>query len=324
MHIIFDITWSGSGGIGRFSDEVRKRILIDKEVKTCVNPASPLNAILLSFKAFKKSETLILPGYIPPLFLFGRYIFVIHDLNHIDMVENSSLIKRLFYRLVVKRGCRKANKILTVSEFSRKSIIDWSAVDKSKVVNVGNGVDPSFNVSVISKNLGFPYFLCVSNRKLHKNESRLLLAFAKSVLPSNVRLVLTGDANTDIIREIEKYCLKGRVVFVGKVSDEDLPSLYKGSISLLFPSLYEGFGLPVIEAMACGIPVMTSNCTSLPEVAGNAALLVNPYDVNEMTNAINRLYSDKELRSDLVKKGLIRAEVYTWEKTAQRIQSVIS
>lgn len=322
MEIILDGSWLGSGGIGRFYSEVKKRLSFGKEIKLSGNPASALVTLKLPW-FIPRGTVVLLPGYIPPIFSLGKYVLTIHDLNHIDRPENSSLLKKAFYYSIVKRGCKKAYKILTVSEFSRQRVVNWAGVAADKVINVGNGVADSFNPNVESYDLGAPYFLCVGNRKAHKNEARVIEAFASAELDDGVKLVFTGAAEPFLEILIREHGLTSRVEFMGNVSEETLPSLYKGARGLLFPSLYEGFGLPVLEAMACGTPVITSNVTSLPEVAGNAAILINPTDTDELRSAIERLENDTQLRNVLVAKGYERVRLFTWEKTAQKVQEVL-
>ncbi|MDF9435627.1 glycosyltransferase family 4 protein [Chromohalobacter israelensis] len=322
MEILIDDSWIGSGGIGRFSVEVKKRIIFSKAFKIPGSPSSALATLKLPWFMSKETVT-FLPGYIPPIFSLGKYVLTIHDLNHIDRPENSSLLKKIFYYLVVKRGCKKAYKILTVSEFSRQRVVRWADVAPDKVINVGNGVCERFNANVEPYNIDAAYFLCVGNRKAHKNEARVIEAFASAELDEGVKLVFNGEADPFLEKLVKKHNLTSRVDFIGKVPEESLPSLYKGAKGLLFPSLYEGFGLPVLEAMACGTPVITSNVTSLPEVAGNAAILINPTDTNELIEAIERLENNPDLRNELVAKGYERVSLFTWEKTAQKVQEVL-
>ncbi|MCE8040711.1 glycosyltransferase family 4 protein [Halomonas daqingensis] len=322
MRIVVDKTWFGLGGIGRFSEEVIARLSYDADCKLSCHPASFMASAKLS-RSCKRNMVAFLPGFVPPAISFGSYVFTIHDLNHLDRPENSSLGKRLFYRFVIRRGCKKAYAILTVSEFSRKRIVEWAGVSSDKVVNVGNGVDKSFNSDVIPYNLGTPYYLCVGNRKAHKNETRVVEAFAQADIDEGIHLVFTGASEPSLEAMIQEHNLSSRVKFMGTVTEDELPSLYKGARGLLFPSLYEGFGLPVLEAMACGTPVITSNCTSLPEVAGDAAMLVDPLDTQELQDAIERLEQDASLRDELIVKGFDRAKLFTWEKTAQKVQEVL-
>ncbi|MDE9550828.1 glycosyltransferase family 4 protein [Xenorhabdus bovienii] len=325
MGIIIDISWLKYGGIGRFTKEIKNRISFKGYIKTKIKPSSPLTSFIIFFINFKFSSKniLFLPGYIPPIFHSLPFVFTIHDLNHLDREENSSFFKKIFYNLIIKRGCFKSSKILTVSEYSKKRIIKWSGVPEDKVINVGNGVDNSFNIKVKPFHLGSPYLLCVSNRKLHKNEPSLIQAFAKSNIDPAIKLLFTGNPTNELTTLIKELDLSERIIFHGFVDDSDLPSLYRGAVGLLFPSLYEGFGLPVLEAMACGIPVLTSNVTSLPEVAGDAALLVNPYSVDDMADGINQLVTNKDLRTMLVERGIIRAKMFTWDKVAERVHQVL-
>lgn len=323
MSILFDETWAGAGGIGRFAEEVASRISYDYGFKLSGSPASPLSALKLSLE-IGKNDIAILPGYIPPLMCRGKFLFTIHDLNHIDRPENTSILKKFFYRYVIRRGCNDAYKVLTVSEFSRQKIIEWSGVDSDKVVCVGNGVGSNFNAEVEPFDAGSPYYLSVGNRKLHKNEFRILESFFQANIDQKIVLAFTGSPSSELDVRIKKLGLSERVVFFGSVEEAQLPKIYKGARGLLFPSLYEGFGLPVIEAMACGTPVITSNVTSLPEVAGDAAILINPMDVDELKEAIERLENDPRLRSELVIKGYDRAKFFTWEKTAHKIQEVLN
>lgn len=326
MKIIFDNSWDGSGGIGRFTQSIfcrlNNKVLL---VLSFCKPASFKVSLQLSiYSLFKNKDcVLFLPGYIPPLFSKIPFVFTIHDLNHIDRAENSSFLKCFFYFFVIKPGCHKAKYILTVSEFSRKRIIDWSGVSPEKVVNVGNGVDESFNITVQPFTPGYRYLLCVSNRKLHKNEPMLIRAFAQASVEHDLKLVITGDTTAELEKLLDVLDISDRVVFIGRVKDSELPGLYKGSLGLVFPSLYEGFGLPVVEAMACGVPVLTSNTTSLPEVAGESAILVNPESIDEIRTGIERLTKDQALRTDLIAKGLERAKLFSWDAVAARVQAVL-
>lgn len=322
--IIFDTSWDGMGGIGRFSSEISKRLVSCSVDKLTSKPTSLFASFKLLFlMTVNKADLYVLPGYIPPFFSVSNYVFTIHDLNHIDRDENSSFLKRLFYNFVIKSGCFSARYVLTVSEFSRKRIIEWSGVSPEKVINVGNGVDDSFHLAVQPYLPGYSYLLCVSNRKLHKNEPRIIRAFSSANISESIKLVMTGYPSEELSTLINEYQLSERVVFIGKVQEERLPSLYKGSLCLVFPSLYEGFGLPVVEAMACGIPVLTSNTTSLPEVAGDAAILVNPESVDEIKTGIEKLISDQALRANLIAKGLERAKRFSWDGVAARVQAVL-
>ncbi|MCL9781305.1 glycosyltransferase family 4 protein [Vibrio sp. S4M6] len=323
--ILVDERWSGFGGIGRFADEISARFSSSTAVNSACSPASLFNpiALALALAKQKKEDVAFLPGYIPPIYSSVPYVFTVHDLNHLDRPENASFLKSLFYRFFIKPGCHRAAAVLTVSEFSRQRIIEWSGVAADKVINVGNGVDDAYSPNVEPYSPGHPYLLCVGNRKPHKNEPMLIRAFAQAQIDSNIRLLFTGNATEELEALISSLGLESRVSFYGFVEEEQLPSLYKGALALVFPSLYEGFGLPVIESMACGTPVITSNCTSLPEVAGDAALLVDPNSKISISSAIEKLVSDEELQESLALRGLDQAKKFTWDLTAQLVESVL-
>lgn len=321
---VIDERWGGAHGIGRFADEVSTRLHLPP-LDIAGSPVSPLEPLRMWLALSKKSRPIVIftPGYNVPLFVIRPYIVTIHDLNHIDRPENSSLMKRLYYRFILRRAVRNSACVVTVSEYSKGRILDWAGLSAGRVAVVGNGVAPQYTLDALPTNLGYDYLLCVSNRKGHKNEQRLLEAFAKSGISPELRLVFTGEPTAELEQQIHMLGLENRVVFVGKVKESDMPGLYRGALALLFPSLYEGFGLPVLEAMACGTPVLTSNVTALPEVAGDAALLVDPLSVEAIASGIARLCNDRELRQTLSEKGLIRAQKFTWDAVADKVRAVL-
>ena len=310
----------GDHGIGRFARHVLSA-LDYCPVPLATDPDSPLDPWRLT-RALRKlthKDIFFSPGYNPPLYCTAPFVFTLHDLNHLDRPENSSRLKRLYYATVVKRACHLSANIFTVSEFSRERIIEWSGVPSEKVVNVGCGVGPEYHPGVAPYNLPFPYLLCVSNRKLHKNEFRTVEAFARSRLPETMRLVFTGEPTPELADCIEHNHVSERVQFLGLISDAHMPSLYRSAEALIFTSLYEGFGLPVLEAMACGTPVVTSNTTALPEVAGDSAQLVDPTSVDQIAAAVKRIIDDTSLRMRLREKGLAQAAQFSWENTIAKV-----
>lgn len=324
--IIFDTSWSGSGGIGRFADSINTRMQLIKNIRFTQRPASPISTLINTLKMLQYGsarDVFFFPGYIPPLLASKPFVFTIHDLNHIERPENQTFIKRLFYKYVILRGCHKAQAVLTVSEFSRQQILTWSGLPATRVINVGNGVDAKYQLNVKPYQPGFRYVLCVSNRKRHKNEHRLIESFAKANIDTDIKLLFTGKADEDTLKTVNEFGMSDRVLFNGFISEDQLPGLYRGAIALLFPSLYEGFGLPVIEAMACGTPVLTSTTTSLPEVAGDAAVLVNPDSAQEITLGIESIIKDETLREELRAKGLVQCKKFSWDSVAQKVEGIL-
>jgi glycosyltransferase involved in cell wall biosynthesis len=322
--IYADQRWIGDHGIGRFA----RHVLADldyRPIRLAGHPAAPLDAWRLSrsLSSLTSNELFFSPGYNSPLFCSAPFVFTIHDLSHVYCPENSNPLIRLYYATVLKRACHRARNILTVSEFTRGQIVEWARVKQEKVVNVSCGVDPTYSSEGDSYRLPFPYLLCVSNRKKHKNEFRVVEAFAKSGVAGEMRLVFTGNTTEEIAGWIERHAVTPQVHFVGSIPETHLPALYRGAKALIFPSLYEGFGLPLLEAMACGTPVVTSNLTAMPEVAGGAALLVDPTSVDQIKDAIRKIAADSSLRQQLREKGLERASHFSWQKTAERVRGIL-
>jgi len=291
-------------------------VLMDLEyspVSLASNPASPLDPWRLSRALGKltKKDLFYSPGYNSPLLSKASFVFSVHDLNHIDSPEIATLSKRVYYATVMKRACRLARKIVTISEFSKRRIVDWSGVSAEKVIKVGCGVDGAFHPGVAPYEMPYPYLLCVSNRKPHKNEFRTVEGFARSGVAPEIHFVFTGNPTAELTNCIQSNGVADRVHFAGMVPDVQLPSLYKSARALVFASRYEGFGLPVVEAMACGTPVVTSNVAAMPEVAGDAGLLVSPNSVDEIGDAIQRVVRDQALHRQLSEKGLAQASLFS-------------
>lgn len=324
-NVDFDNRWIGSHGIGRFARELNNRIKFGNNVSIPGLPTSPLGVIWLTFRHIFYSRRFIFsPGYNAPLFGLKRYILAVHDLNHIEFRGAGSL-KKLYYEVVLKRACRRAAKVLTVSEYSRRQIIRWARVDGDQVVNVGNGVGDAFSQRGPIYQSATEYFLMVSNRKPHKNEERVLRAFAQANFPSDMRLLITGRPDRAVLNILSECNLEGCVEFIGSPSDRELASIYRGARGLVFASLYEGFGLPVIEAMACGTPVIASNICSLPEVAGDAALFVDPNDIADIRSTMEYLISGGDsLRKALASRGLVQVSQYTWDAVSDRVVTVLA
>ena len=319
--IYFDERWMGDHGIGRFAREVNQRLKFPPaDLKG--SPVQPLDPLRLSFYLALNDVYLISPGFNSPLFGGKRFIPTIHDLNHID--TGSGLLRSLYYRLILKRACQRAPLILTVSNFSRKKIVDWAGVSPAKVVNVGNGLSPAFATTGTIYNPGYKYLLCIGNRKPHKNEERVVQAFARAGIDPTIRLVFNGEPSPRLIDVAMQERVDRRIVFLGPMDDEKLASVYRGGIALIFPSLYEGFGFPVIEAMASGIPVLTSSTTSLPEVAGSAALLVEPSSTEEIAAGIHEIVTNMMLRESLIQRGFEQSARFTWDKVADKILEALT
>ncbi len=312
--VIFDTRWFGEHGIGRFATEVYDEDFF-QPIKLKGNPVSIFDVIKLTIYLVFNKNFFFSPGFNAPFFFLHRTAITIHDLNHIDVDANTSFLKKLYYNIVLKRACRKAALIFTVSEFSKGRIVDWSGINPDKVKVVYNGVSSAFHQDVQPYLPGFPYIFIVGNRKLHKNEDRALRAFAQADIDKNIHVLFSGKPSDQLVNTAKEVQIEDRVKFLGRLSEDELASTYKGALCLLFPSLYEGFGLPVIEAMACGTPVITSNTTSLNEICQGAGFLVDPSNVELITKKIEESINNPILATDNVRKGFNRAKDFSWNKT---------
>lgn len=323
-HIAYDSRWMGQNGIGRFATELQARLNFTHLFDDASHPASFASSIKLGrWLATSKAKGLYSPGFIPPSGSKVPFVFTIHDLNHVDIEHNSSRLKKLYYQCVIRPAIHQAERVLTVSEFSRGRIIEWADCDPERVMVVGNGVSDIFHADVAPMRPGYTYFFCCSNRKGHKNEKRLVQAFSHSGLHRDSKLVFTGSTDAQLQRLIERKGLEEQVVFTGHLSETQLAAWYRGAIATVFPSLYEGFGLPVAESMACGTPVITSEISSMPEVGGHAALYVDPRNTESISMAMTAVAGSPELSSSLAARGMQQARNFTWDKTAKLVSKAL-
>jgi len=254
---------------------------------------------------------------------------VIHDLNFNDHPKDVKWLTGKYYNHYFPKFAKEATRIATVSEYSKKDIISNYKIDPAKIDVVFNGINSFFKPVSESERIttkqrfsgGKDYFVNVGSLHPRKNIINLVRSFAafKKESASDVKLVLAGPhfwGLTEIYTAINENGIKDDVIFTGRLSDEDLAKVLGSALALTFIPYYEGFGIPLVEAMQAGVPIITSNVTSLPEVAGEAALLVDPFDTAGIKNAMMKLFSDPLLRADLIQKGNIRKENFSWDKSA--------
>ena len=322
----FDTRWFGEHGIGRFAQEVRTRLTSPVSDFQGADPVSPRGLAeleLLGTRSFLRPASLFLsPGYAPPIWWNGPLVFTVHDLIHLDVADESSRFKTLYYDRVVRPAVHRARRVLTVSEYSRHRLLEWSGVSPERAVVVGNGVDPAFSPHGPVHQPGFPYVLYVRNAKPHKNVPKLLEAFAQLQYPE-LRLMLSGKPDDDTRHLALRLGILDRVVFAGRIPEEELPAYYRGATVVTMPSLYEGFGLPALEGMASGVPVVVSKTTSLPEVVGEAGLLVDPASAESIAAGLEQALSDSELRARLKTLGLERAKQFNWDDVGVRVRAAL-
>jgi glycosyltransferase involved in cell wall biosynthesis len=259
-----------------------------------------------------------------------QYVVTIHDLITRIFPRTFPIKQRLVQNTLLPFILSKADKISVDSLSTKNDVMKFYPKYAEKIKVIYEGVEPRFYprtkdevIEILEKyKIHFKYFLFLGTLEPRKNIVRLIEAFIKLKREGNVepKLVITGRKGwlyKEILEKIQQSSLSQDIVFTGFVDDEDLPYLYSGAEMFLYPSLYEGFGLPVLEAMACGTPVITSNLSSLPEVAGEAGILIDPLKVEEIFLAMEKLSKDKELREELQKKGLERAKLFSWKRAAK-------
>jgi glycosyltransferase involved in cell wall biosynthesis len=239
-----------------------------------------------------------------------------------------------WYQFLLPRLARRARRVITDSEFIKERILKHTKVDAEKVVVIYLGVDNRFCPEAISRieetiaTLKLPsrrYVLAVGSLEPRKNLARLFQAWAlvEKRMPDVWLVVAGASGSARVFSEGEFAAVPPRVFFAGQVSDELLPALNAGATAMAYPSIYEGFGLPPLEAMASGTAVLVGNRASLPEVVGDAGLLVDPLDVKAIGDGLRRLVQDVALREDLRHKGLLRAKKFSWDETARRTWNVL-
>lgn len=323
MRLLVDDRWCGATGIGRFAKEIIQRVpsgnTVEKLSKTWAikNPITPL---LLGLEINRKTPDLFWsPGFIPPMYSKFPYIVTVHDLIHL---KYGSKLQVIYYNKVILPLLKKATFVLTVSEYSRHEILDWSGLPAEKVISVYNAVSSGYTYEGKKFRPGYQYLLYVGNKRHHKNLKRLLMAFSEAKLPDDMKLIFTGNATNELSELADKLKISHRLVFLGFIAEKDLPSVYRGAVAVVLVSLYEGFGIPLIEGMACSVPVLASNVSAMPEISGGAAYLVDPLNVDEISYGIEKIVNDMALREDLTNRGDIRSDEFSWDTTATSVWKI--
>jgi glycosyltransferase involved in cell wall biosynthesis len=261
-----------------------------------------------------------------PLFAPCPAVMTLHDINFAAMPEATSPVQNFIARTLVKTSAQRARAILTVSEFSRREIAATLAIDSARIFAVHNGGLRDAHRAVKRPKVASrvdiqkPYVLAFSSVNPHKNIGNLLRAFARVRLPQQVQLVVMGKlplGGESLVALTRTLGIENKVSFTGYLKEEEKARVLQHARMLAFPSLYEGFGLPVIEAMSYDVPVACSNIAALPEVAGNAARMFDPRSVNEITAAIEEVFSDESLRARLIAAGRVNARRFSWERSAR-------
>ncbi len=274
------------------------------------------------------------PAFISPLGLDVPSVVTVHDLAYLKYPETILKHKRRYYDFMFRRSVENAAKVITPSEFVKNEVIKHYNCPPDKVTAIHEGVadlfSPESNKDAekkLLKRFGIvrQFLLFVGIIEPRKNLKRILRAYQNAENTKDVQFVIAGKAGwmyEDISGIIEQLKKEGRIIITGEISPDELKILYNSCIALIFTTLYEGFGLPILEAMACGAPVVISNYSAMPEVAGEAALKVDAESVDDIMESIDRIIEDDELRNELKRRGKDNIRRFSWRKCAEETYSI--
>ncbi len=262
-----------------------------------------------------------------------RYVVTIADMTFFSHPKYHTWWKVFYFQHMIPPTLKKADIVIAISENTKSDVMKMIKISPEKIKSIYLGVDEKFlpqqekeYKEILKKySIPKPYILFVGMLEPRKNLDGLLRAYAPLKERLNHHLIIVGKKGwkyEPIFETVKKLELQNHVHFLGYVPDEDVPALYSAATCFVYPSFYEGFGIPIIEAMACGCPVITSNNSSMKEIAGNAAILVDPYNITDIQNAIELLIADKAIRIKKRKEGIIQAKKFSWEKMVFKTKEV--
>ena len=277
-----------------------------------------------------KPDLFVSPDGYLPLRSKVKTLAVIHDINFEHYPADLPFFNRIYYRYFFSKFARKATRIATVSAFSKKDISETYGISDTKIDVVYNGAGEEFKPVTEDKKAeirakyceGKSFFIFIGSLHQRKNIANLLKAFDLFQNDSNsgYKMVFAGTKRWWTVEMEEAYQSmqhKADVIFTGRITDKELQELTASAFALTYVSLFEGFGIPIIEAFRCDVPVITSNTTSMPEIAGDAACLVDPFSIEDIANVMSKLYKNDNLRLNLIEKGRKRKEAFSWDNTAE-------
>jgi len=283
-----------------------------------------------------KLDTIFYPKNIIPLshfFFEAKKINIIHDLAYFDKKLHAyKFWDTVYMKLLMKLSCRISDKIISISNYTKKDIVNILKINPDKIEAIHLAVESGFGENSVNTedvlkkfNIKTPYMFYCGYLSPRKNILRTLKAFneIKDKISHNIYLAGGGSWGDKDIRNYISRHLNDRVFTIGYLTEDELVALYKSADLFLYPSLYEGFGLPILEAQACGCPVLTSNVTSCPEVAGKGAHIVNPYSISEIKSGILKIAKNPNYRLELAKKGKQNVRRFSWGKTANHYLELI-
>ncbi|MEM7029178.1 MAG: glycosyltransferase family 1 protein [Chloroflexota bacterium] len=278
-------------------------------------------------------DVLFVPAHVLPLYCPVPAVVTVHDLAYRFYPETYTRQQRLYLDWSTRRHTRVARHIIADSQATKTDLLQEYHADPAKISVVHLGRDPAlqpvdYRQAMLDKyGIKQPYLLYIGTLQPRKNLLRLLTAFSHISQKHPVQLVLAGGKGwlyEQIFAEVNRLGLQNRVLFPGYVNEADKASLISGAELYVYPSLYEGFGIPILEAMACGTPILTSNCSSMAEIAADAAWLIDPLDTEAMVTGLDCLLTDVTLRDKLIQCGLQRVQDFSWEQAAKQVFTVLT
>lgn len=285
------------------------------------------------------ADVTVFLNYVIPPKVSGKKITMIHDLTYKAYPKTQKLKSRIWLSLTMKRTCKYADYIVTASEFSKNEIMKYFKIPENKIKVLSCGVDTNLfhdnysNEDVIAikdkYNILGEYYLYTGTLEPRKNIERLIMAYQNIKVKYKYvpKLVISGKKGwlyNNIFKLVKELQLESSIIFTGYIEEKDVPILMYGARIFIYPSLYEGFGMPPLEAMACRTAVIVSNVASLPEVVGDAGLLVNPLSTSEIEQSIVLLEQNEELRKEYMDKGYERSKLFTWSNVNRNFTDVLS
>lgn len=360
-HVVIDarvVVSNQSHGIARYTEEIVRNLKnLDCELRftLLVHPTSPLLKmtwpehfalqimktswmswlgqieLYWQLKALKP-DLFHAPSFIVPFLSQIPLVTTIHDLNHVVLSENYSIFHRLYYSVLLSRKIKKAKSVITVSDFSRNEIVNFFRTPPENVTVIHNGISENFqephnisseSVEAVLRRYELPerYILSVGNKKPHKNIARLVEAWCAS--SCNTALVLLSEFDPELLAIAERAHKKHNLHFLRFVPNEFLPTIYSKAEVFVYPSMYEGFGLPPLEAAACGTPVLVSNCSSMPEVMKKHATYINPSDTDNIARVLEKTMKNlSQTRAENSIAGQNYARGFSWVRAARETLSI--
>jgi len=304
------------------------------EIRTISFPRLWTHARLSLEMALHRPDALFVPAHVLPIVRPRKSVVTVHDLGYVHFPNSHTRFQRWYLDVSTRWNARTATRLIADSQATKDDLIRHYETPADKIVVAYPGLDPSVRrvedtaqIETVKSKYGIDgdYLLTLGTLQPRKNLARLIKAYSRT--KAAPKLVIAGKKGwlyDSLFKQVERLNLTERVIFPGYVAGIDKAALMSGATALVFPSLYEGFGFPVVEAMACGTPAVCSNTSSLKEVAGDAALLVNPTDTDDIAAAIQYITSNAELRHTLVESGYAQIGKFTWDACARTVVEVLS